>query len=232
MPPSPRPTPVLVAPHEPGRVAVWLRHQREAISQDLAVHGLAYIGVLLVFAGVFGFVVFAFSRVSDTERLLAEIAIPTAFFGAAFFLRRRGAPFVGAAMELLGGAVLPIVAIASFSDGVRFPPDLDGTALVVTVVLVCLALASVYALVVRGRPSSTLRFLIAPVVWLAVAAAGLALAATIPTGDQVARPSPVSGRWWPWRWRSAPPGPAGAPRARWPAAPPSRRCPASPSPNW
>ncbi len=191
--PPPRPVPVVAAPRQPGRVAVWLRHQRDAVSQDLAVHGLSYIGVLLVFAGVFGLVVFAFQGVSDTVRLSAEIAIPLAFFGSAWFLRRRGAPFVGAAMELLGGAVLPIVAIASLTDGVKFPPDLEGTALVVMVVAVCLALAAIYALVVRGRPSSTLRFLIAPAAWLGVAAAGLAFAAAIPTGDQVARPQP--GQW-------------------------------------
>ena len=167
---------------------MWWARRRSTISADLAVHGLAYLGVALVFTGVLGFVIFAFGDVGDTFRPVAELALPLVFFGSAAFLHRRGAPFVSAALEFLGGLLLPIVGVASFVDGVRLPPDLDGAALVVALVLMALGLAGAYALVVRRRPRSPLRYLVAPMVWLAVASLGLAFAPEIPGGRDVSRP--------------------------------------------
>jgi hypothetical protein len=55
-PPPPRvaPGPAVVAPIwvEPGSLARWWGQAREAVRTDLALHGLAYLGVLLMFAGV------------------------------------------------------------------------------------------------------------------------------------------------------------------------------------
>ena len=52
-------------------------------------------------------------------------------------------------------------------------------------------MAAAYAFVARRRPSSLLRFLVAPLVWIAVAALGLGFATTIPSGDQVSHPLPA-----------------------------------------
>ena len=52
-------------------------------------------------------------------------------------------------------------------------------------------MAAAYAVVARRRPSSLLRFLVAPLVWIAVAAVGLGFATTIPSGDQVSHPFPA-----------------------------------------
>ena len=75
-PPAPRPASLpapLPAPRPAGVLATWWSRRREAISADLAVHGLAYLGVLLIFTGVFGFVVFAFGSVETALRPLAEL---------------------------------------------------------------------------------------------------------------------------------------------------------------
>jgi len=154
----------------------WLAPARalwKALASDFAVHGLTYLGVLLVFTATLGFVVFAFSDIGVNYRPLAELAIPASLFGAAFFLHHRGAPFVGTALEALGGAVAAIVAFAAFSDGAAVPPDLERGPLVVGLSLVALVLAAVYAFVARRRPSTPLRFLVAPLVWTAVGMVGL-----------------------------------------------------------
>lgn len=161
------------------------------MSADLGVHGLAYLGVALIFTGVLGFVIFAFGDVGDAWRPVAELALPLVCAGSAAFLYRRGAPFVSAALEFLGGLILPIVAVASFVDGAELPPDLDGASLVLVLVVVSLVLAGAYALVVRRRPSSPLRFLAAPMVWLAVAFVGLAFAPVVQDGRDASRPFPI-----------------------------------------
>lgn len=182
-----------IAARPPSAWRTWWHEHRSAVSEDLAVHGLAYLGVLLVFAGVFGLLVFAFGEVRTGLRPLAELAIPVSLFGASAFLRRRGAPFVGSALELLGGATLPIVGIATFVDGATPPADLTGGPLVVAIAMIGLALAAAYALVVRQRPESSLRYLVAPCVWLAVAAVGLAFAPETPSGRDIS--SPIPGQW-------------------------------------
>jgi len=189
-PPIPTAPPV-VGPRPVSAASRWWARRREAVSADLAVHGLAYLGVALLFTGVFGFVVFAFGEVGTSWRPVAELALPLVCFGAAAFLYRRGAPFVSAAMELTGGLVLPIVAVASLADGAGIPPDLSGWKLVLALVLISLMLAGAYAMVVHRRPTSPLRFLVAPMLWLAVASAGLALAPTIPGGRDTSHPFPI-----------------------------------------
>ncbi len=168
--PPARPAPVPAGP------SAWQRALRaawEALVSDVAVHGLAYLGVLFVFVATFGFVVFAFSGVGSAWRPVAEVAIPTVLFGAARFLRTRGAPFVSASLELLAGAVTPVVLFAAFADGAPFPPDLERGGLVGVLTAVALALAATYAGVAARRPASPLRYLVAPMVWLAAGVLGL-----------------------------------------------------------
>ena len=189
-PPGPmvRPSPPIATPRPPSAASAWWARRRSTISADLAVHGLAYLGVTLVFTGVLGFVIFAFGDVGDAWRPVAELALPLVCFGSAAFLHRRGAPFVSAALEFLGGLLLPIVGVASLADGAAVPPDLDGASLVGTLMVMSLGLAGAYALVVRRRPRSPLRLLVAPMVWLAVASLGLVFAPTIAGGRDVSRP--------------------------------------------
>jgi hypothetical protein len=182
-PPPGGPRPVHV-----GVARTWWRATVRQVSADLAVHGLAYIGVLLLFAGVFGFVAFAFGEVDRTLRPLAELVIAASFFGVAAFLNRRGAPFVAAALGLLGGAVLPLLVIASVSDRADIPPDPDGAALVVSLASATALLAAVYLAVARRRPSSPLRFVAAPTAWLTGAAIGLAFVDPIPSGEELTTP--------------------------------------------
>ncbi len=171
-----------------GAARTWWQRTVRQVSADLAVHGLAYLGVLLLFAGVFGFVAFAFGEVDRSLRPLAEVAIAVSFFGVSAFLQRRGAPFVAAAVGLLGGAVVPVLIIASVSDRAWVPPDPEGGALVVSLVSANLVLASIYLAVSRRRPTSPLRFVVAPAVWLAGAAAGLAFVDPIPSGEELTTP--------------------------------------------
>src|SRR5690606_581367 len=52
----------------------WWDRIRSAVGSALAVHGLAYLGVLLFFVGLFGLVAFAFNDVSQALRPVAELA--------------------------------------------------------------------------------------------------------------------------------------------------------------
>ena len=128
LPPPPtvtRPAP----PQWPGATGRPARPPRTAkLTTDLAIHGLAYAGVALVLTGVLGFVVFAFGDVGEAWRPLAEIATAAVLLGTGSFLRRRGAPFVGDVLVLLGGMVVPILLVAAFVDGAPVPPDLTGGA--------------------------------------------------------------------------------------------------------
>lgn len=189
--PAARPVvqPATQAESEPGRVGQWMAQVRRSITDDLAVHGLADLGALLLFAGLFGFVAFAFGEVRVGLRPVAELAIPATLLAIGAFLRRRGTRVIGDALVLLGGALLPVVAIASFSDGASVPPDLTGTALVLTLVGVLIGTSVLEALAARRDPSTPLRFLIAPTAWLAVAAAGLGLDRAVPGGSDLATPT-------------------------------------------
>jgi hypothetical protein len=151
-----------------GPLARWRRDARHAIRTEISLHGLAYLGVVLLFAGVTGLIVFSFGSVEPWVRSLTELLVPTAVFISAWYLARRGATVVAAGLTVLGGAILPVVAAAALTDGAPFPPDLDGRALPLAQGLVTLAIAGAMMVVVRRTPASSLRFLVAPTSWIAV----------------------------------------------------------------
>ncbi|MDN5791343.1 MAG: hypothetical protein L0H25_10805, partial [Micrococcales bacterium] len=161
----------------------------EALGSDLAVHGLAYLGVLLFLVGAFGLVAFAFGDVSRELRPAAEAVIVIAPFAAGAILRRRNADVVGRALELAGGLILPIMLGAAFLDGVALPPDLTGASLAVALTAVTAAVALTYAAWTWRHPSTALRYLVAPIGWLTVAMATLGVGREIPIGKAVATPS-------------------------------------------
>jgi len=180
-PPVPRP--------EPGGIGRSLHRLRELIASDMGVHGLAYLGVLLMFAGTFGFVFFAFGSLRTSLRPAAEAVLPAVFFASAWFLRRRDAVLVANSLELVGGALVPVVVFASLVDGAAVPPDLTGGALIAALTISAALVSVAYALWARAHPASALRFLAAPVAWLAVIAAGFALNPGTLTGIEIEQPS-------------------------------------------
>lgn len=183
---QPRPAPIVV---EPGTIARWWARVRPAVASDLAVHGLAYLGVLLLFAGVFGLIAFSLGDVDPQLRLLPEVLAPAVCFTSAFVLGRRGARVVASALELVGAAVTPVVAIAWVTDGAPVPPDVTGRALPLVQGASCLAVAAAIAAVVRRRPASTARFVVAPAAWLGIGLASGAFRDTTVSGDEVIRPA-------------------------------------------
>jgi hypothetical protein len=165
----------------PSPFARRLRAIRDLIASDLAVHGLTYLGVLLLFAGAFGFVLFSFGSVQRSLRPVAEVAAPAVLLASARFLRRRGAPFVATALGLLGGVLLPLFLFASFVDEVALPPDLTGGALISALAGVSIACAGGYAWYAMRVPDASVRYLVAPSLWLAVWAVAL-VTAELPGG--------------------------------------------------
>jgi hypothetical protein len=180
-PPAPPPTPAPITvpepvpPPRPSAVPARARRIKELIVSDVAVHGLAYLGVLLLFSGAFGFTLFSFNTVRVGLRPVAEIGMPGMLLGSAWFLRRRGAPVVATGLGLIGGLLLPVMVFASFVDGVAFPPEVHGTALALTLAAVAIALALAYAAYTVRQPGASLRYLVAPMVWVACWAVGLLL---------------------------------------------------------
>ncbi len=177
-PPTPAPitVPEPVPPPAPSEAMARARRIKEVIVSDVAVHGLAYLGVLLLFAGAFGFTLFSFGTVRVGLRPVAEIGMPGMLLGSAWFLRRKGAPVVATGLGLIGGLLLPVMLFASFVDGVAFPPEVHGTALALTLAAVAVALAAAYAAYAVRQPEASLRYLVAPMVWSACWAVGLLLA--------------------------------------------------------
>jgi hypothetical protein len=180
----PLPAPALRGPAPTSaRVLTALRGRFVA---DVGVHWLTYVGILLLFAGVFGLVVFSFSDVRRPLRPLAELAVPVLTFGGAWFVTRQGSPHVGKALQVLGAALVPIAVLAAFVDGAPWPPDPSGAArpatLAASLVVVCL----VYAAVTYRRPATPLRYFVGPTLWLAAAMAALALRAPVPAGRDIA----------------------------------------------
>ncbi len=170
----------------PSRLDVWWSQTRESIGSDVATHGLAYLGVLLLFVGVFGLVAFAFGDVAQGMRPVAELGIAFAPFLASWMLLRRGATVAGRALELAGGLLLPVMVVTSFLDGVPIPPDLTGPGLVVTLTLVTALVGAGYALWSLRHHHSALRYLVAPVAWVSVALATMGIGRAIPEGKDVA----------------------------------------------
>jgi hypothetical protein len=164
--PTPRPSPM----------GDRTRRVRELIASDVAMHGLAYLGVLLLFAGAFGFTLFSFNTVGAAMRPVAEIGVPSLLLGSAWFLRRRRAPVVATGLGLIGGLLLPVMLFASFVDGVAYPPELDGNPLVATLAVVSVLLAIAYAGYSARHPDASLRYIVAPMAWAACWALGLVMA--------------------------------------------------------
>jgi len=188
-PPLPQPAPALPR-QAPGAIRRWQRAVLHSVRSDLAVHGLAYLGVLLLFAGLFGLVAFSFSSVSRDLRPVAELVVPVAVLGSAWLLARRGLATPARALELLGGLLIPVAAIASLVDGAPIPPDPTGIPLVVALTAVSVAVSLAYAGWWRWHRSTPLRQLVAPALWLAVAMAALGFRDPIPAGDGIVTPKP------------------------------------------
>jgi hypothetical protein len=181
IPAAPRPAPVRAAvpepaaPRRPSAAQANLRRIKDLVASDVAVHGLAYLGVLLLFAGTFGFTLFSFNTVRVGLRPVAEIGMPGMLLTSAWFLRRKGAPVVATGVGLIGGLLLPVMLFASFVDGVAFPPELEGAALALALASVAVVLAVAYALYTVHEPAASLRYLVAPMAWFACWAVGLLL---------------------------------------------------------
>jgi len=168
--PARRPVPT----RRPNPIAVHLREKWDAVSSEIALHGLAYLGVLLTFVGVLGFLLFAFQDVPNEQQPAVELFIAVVFFGWAWALCRQQAVNVATAMELLGGMILPLVLFAGFVDEAPVPPDFTGRPLVAVLTLSPLVLAFLYALAAKRRPTTPLRFLVMPLTWLSAMAFGFA----------------------------------------------------------
>jgi hypothetical protein len=179
----------LTAPRGPSR----LRRARSVVSAELAVHGLAYLGVLLLFAGVTGLTVFSTGDVRRGLRPVAELVAPTSLLLAAWYLRHRQSIVVAAALEVLAAAVLPIALLASWVDGANLPPDPGEGLRIAVLTATCASLTVAYAWHSRRRPASPWRFFVAPVAWLAIAMLALVTAPDVPTTHDVAVPVP-------WQW--------------------------------
>ncbi|HEX6933479.1 MAG TPA: hypothetical protein VF162_15135 [Streptosporangiaceae bacterium] len=177
-------------PAEPGALRRWWDSARQTVRSELAVHGLAYLGVLLLFAGMFGLVAFSFSSVRVGLRPVAEAAVPLAVFGSAVLLGRRKLVVPSRALVVLGGLLLLVVTLAAFVDGAPVPPDPTGIAQVFALAASPAALAVAYGLWARRHPASPLRHLIAPALWVAAAMAALAWTRPIPSGQHIVTPRP------------------------------------------
>lgn len=173
---------------EPGRLMAWMSEAQDAIRSDVALHGLAYLGVLLLFAGVTGLIAFSFAEVTPWVRSLTELLVPASLFVSAWYLHQRGAIVVASSLTLLGGAISPIVAATALTDGASVPPDATGAALPIAQGVAAALVAVVMTAVVARSPRSALRFLVGPVLWLAVGLAAGALRDPVPAGYDTARP--------------------------------------------
>lgn len=178
-----------LGPPTPSRAPRPVPAWRRTVAASVAAHGLTYLGVLLLFVGVFGLVAFAFGDVRPSLRPVAELAAAAVPFIAAWQLRRGGATDVARALEVLGGLLLPLLLVTSLVDGFRVPPDPSGAALVVTLALVPLVCAGGYLLAHRRRPGTALRHAVVPSLVLAAAMATIGVGRPLPTGQDVAEPS-------------------------------------------
>ncbi|MEO5838978.1 MAG: hypothetical protein ABIQ73_10600 [Acidimicrobiales bacterium] len=165
-----------------------LRRARSAISAELAVHRLAYLGVLLLFAGVTGLTVFSTGDVRRGLRPVAELTVPASLLFAAWFLRRRHSTVVATALEVLAATVLPIALLVSWVDGAAVPPDPGDGQRVAVLTATGAALTLAYAWYSRRRPISPWRFFVVPLGWLTVAALALVAADDVPSPDYIAVP--------------------------------------------
>ena len=159
----------------------------------MAIRLLTLLGMLLLFAGITGFVVFAFGDLGKGWRPLAELLIPLSLFASAPVFRRLDAPFVARAVVAMGGVSLPIMASASLVDNAAPPSDPTGRAVGLMLFIIGCMITAGYALVAIRRKSSLLRFLVFPMLWLTVAAGALMMESSPPTGRRLFTPMP--GQW-------------------------------------
>ena len=168
-PASPLPAPTVTAPvRTPGPAPAWagqLERIRQAVVSEFSLHGLAYFGVLLTFSGVLGFTLFAYKTLPLGVRAVSGMAVPLFLFAAAWYLRRRNSVVVGACLEVLAAAVSPVVVFATTSNWLENRAAL-WAALSVLMSAGCFASW-------QRRPSSPLRFGVAPMLWVAVWSLGL-----------------------------------------------------------
>ncbi|HSJ82371.1 MAG TPA: hypothetical protein VLA91_00990, partial [Acidimicrobiia bacterium] len=166
-PPTPPPP---LPPPQPSRLSrIW-----EAVASDVALHGFSYLGVLLTFVAILGFLLFAFTDIPDQAQPFIELGIALIFFAWAWVLRRQQAEHVADGMELVGGMILPLILFASLVDNAPFPPDFSGGGLIVAMVVSSVLLAVGYAYYTYRRHDSILRYLVTPLLWLAALTAGFA----------------------------------------------------------
>jgi hypothetical protein len=133
----------------------------DAIVSDVALHGFSYLGVLLTFIGVLGFLLFAFADLPDASQPFVELFIAMIFFGWAWVLRRQDAEHVADGMELVGGLVLPLIVFAGLVDNAPIPPDFQEGALVAALTVTSVLLALGYAWFSARHPDSILRYIVA-----------------------------------------------------------------------
>ena len=191
-PPTPRPDPVPPTRQRGAELAGAVRSRAESlwevIGPDFSVHGFSYLGLLITFVGVFGFMLFSFKDLEDSYKPIVEILIPVIFFGWAYYLKRRGALVVAHLMGFLGGLLLPLVVYAGMVDSAPVTPDLSGGWLIVGLVVTSLLIAGAYAWWSGRHADSWLRFLVAPMVWMAALAPGFAFKTDEAlTGDAITR---------------------------------------------
>ena len=153
-------------PAQPGPIAVKGSQIWDAVVSDVALHGFVYLGVLLTFVGVLGFLLFAFVDVPDEAQPFVELFIVLIFFGWAWALRRQQAVRVAAGMDLIAKLLLPLILFASLVDNADFPPDFVGNGLVVALTVTAFLTAGAYAWFGARNPESSLRYLVAPLLWL------------------------------------------------------------------
>lgn len=174
---------------EPSAAARWWRAMVERLGSEMAVHGLTYLGVLLLFVGLFGLVAFAFGDVAPAVRPVAEVVSVLVPFVAARVLLRQGAVVVGRAMEGLGALLLPLMLVTSLVDG--FGADATGPAAPVVLTGACLLAAAAQLAWTRRQPASGVRYAVAPTLWLAAGMATIAVGRPMPHGQDVAAPTGV-----------------------------------------
>lgn len=140
-----------------------------------------------MFAGVTGLIVFSFDDLRPELRTLAELFVPTTLLLAGWILGRRGATVVADALTFLGAALVPLVAVASVTDGAPLPPDVTGRSLPIVQAVMCAVIAGAMIAIVRRDGLSPLRYLAAPVVWIGAGLLAAVFRDSVPQGAEVAQ---------------------------------------------
>jgi hypothetical protein len=143
---------------------------------DVLANILLYLGVVLATAAIFSF--FAFGHFGNAVanpdmRPLVFVAVPLLFAGMARLLRKQvSVQFSADALGVIGALTLPIMLSGLFRDGSdQIIPDASGSARWVLYALVGLLCGAVYLRLGAGRRIYT--YLVAPILWASVGAAGL-----------------------------------------------------------